>query len=65
MYKVESEGFLEPRMQNIAVLANIDKNSLIPHVETKHLHQAMKDLMEGSMLKKNMEIFNKIFHESG
>ena len=65
VHKVENEGFLDPRMQNIVILAYIDKKGLIPHVEKHHLMQAMKDLMKGSMLEKNMTIFNKIFHESG
>lgn len=60
VHKVENEGFLDPRMQNIAILANIDKNNLVPHVENHHLIQAMEDLMKESMLEKNMKIFNKI-----
>ncbi len=59
VHKVENEGCPDPRMQNIAILANIDKNNLVPHVEKHHLIQAMEDLMKESMLEKNMEIFNK------
>jgi len=65
VYKVDHEGLLDSRMQNIAILANIDKNRLIPHVEKHHLIQAMRDLMKGSMLKQNMAILNKISPESG
>ena len=57
--KVESDNILDPRMQNIAVLADIDHYGLIPHVEKHHLVQAMKDLMQGSMLEKNMAIFKQ------
>ncbi|MBW2659927.1 MAG: 2-oxoacid:acceptor oxidoreductase family protein [Deltaproteobacteria bacterium] len=57
VYKVENGGLMEPKMQNIAVLANIDKNNLIPLVKTRHLIQAMEDLMTGPMLEKNMAIF--------
>ncbi len=65
VYKVDHEGLLDSRMQNIAILANIDKNRLIPHVEKHHLIQAMRDLMKGSMLKQNMAILNTISPESG
>jgi indolepyruvate ferredoxin oxidoreductase beta subunit len=64
VYKVDHEGLLDSRMQNIAILANINKNRLIPHVEKHHLIQAMRDLMKGSMLKQNMAILNKISPES-
>ena len=60
VYKVENEGLDDPRMQNIAILAHIDKNNLVPHVEKHHLAQAMEDLMTGVMLEKNMAIFNTI-----
>jgi indolepyruvate ferredoxin oxidoreductase beta subunit len=65
VYKVDHEGLLDSRMQNIAILANINKNRLIPHVEKHHLIQAMRDLMKGSMLKQNMAILNTISRESG
>jgi len=64
VHKVENEKLDDPRMQNIAILANIDKNKLIPHVEKHHLIQAMGDLMKGSMLKKNMAVFNKSSSQS-
>jgi indolepyruvate ferredoxin oxidoreductase beta subunit len=65
VHKVDHEGLLDSRMQNIAILANIDKKRLIPHVERHHLIRAMRDLMKGSMLKQNMAILNKISPESG
>ena len=57
VYKVENEGLMESKMQNIAVLASIDKNNLIPPVKTHHLIRAMEDLMTGPMLERNMAIF--------
>jgi indolepyruvate ferredoxin oxidoreductase beta subunit len=65
VHKVDREGLLDSRMQNIAILANIDKKRLIPNVERHHLIRATRDLMKGSMLQQNMEIFNKISPESG
>jgi len=57
VYRVENEDLADPRMQNIAVLADINKNNLIPLVGKDHLIHAMQDLMTGPMLKKNMVIF--------
>jgi indolepyruvate ferredoxin oxidoreductase beta subunit len=60
VHKVENEDLDDPRMQNIAILASIDKNNLVPHVEKHHLVHAMEDLMTGLMLEKNMAVFNAI-----
>lgn len=60
VHKVENEVLNDPRMQNIAILANIDKNNLVPRVEKHHLVQAMEDLMTGAMLEKNIAVFNTI-----
>ena len=45
------------RMQNVALLARIDKERLVPGVDSGHYRQAMEDLMAGSMLKKNMALY--------
>ena len=45
------------RMQNMALLARIDKEGLVPDVKSDHYRQAMEDLMAGSMLKKNMALY--------
>jgi len=58
VYKVENEKLDDPRMQNIAILANINKNSLVPFVKKHHLILAMEDLMTGVMLEKNLMIFS-------
>ena len=57
--KVFKENLKDARMQNIVLLATIDKHRLIPDIKTEHYIQAMEDLMEGSMLENNM----KVFHE--
>lgn len=49
----------DTRMQNIVLLAHIDKNSLIPVIETDHYIQAMEDLMTGTMLDKNLKLFRE------
>lgn len=49
----------DARMQNMVLLAGIDRHGLIPHVETVHYELAMADLMTGSMLEKNMALFRE------
>ena len=49
----------DARMQNIVLLANIDKYSLIPGVKKEHYTQAMEDLLEGRLLETNIEMFEK------
>ncbi len=47
----------EARMQNMALLARIDRHALIPGLGSNHYRQAMKDLMAGKMLEKNMALY--------
>lgn len=47
------------RMQNIVILARIDRNDLLPGVSTNHYRRAMEDLMDGDMLDKNLVLFEK------
>jgi len=56
-HRVIRQNLSNPQMQNIAVLAVIDQTSLIPGIETRHFEAAMKDLMSGEMLAKNMRLF--------
>lgn len=46
------------RMQNMAVLADICRQRLIPGIDLNHYQTAMTDLMTGAMLEKNMAIFS-------
>ncbi|MCP3889067.1 MAG: pyruvate ferredoxin oxidoreductase [Desulfobulbaceae bacterium] len=64
VYKVDNKTLDDPRMQNIALLANINKMNLLPQVKTEHLLEAMEDLMEGAMLQNNMAIFKKMANYS-
>ena len=47
----------DARMQNVALLARIDKEGLVPGVKSDHYRQALKDLMAVSMLEKNMALY--------
>ena len=57
--KVFKDDLKDTRMQNIVLLANIDRYHLIPGIQTEHYIKAMEDLMEGNMLKNNMKLFQE------
>jgi indolepyruvate ferredoxin oxidoreductase beta subunit len=59
-YSIYIEDLPDSRMQNVALLASIDKLNLIQEVETTHFLLAMKDLMTGKMLDLNVELFKRI-----
>jgi indolepyruvate ferredoxin oxidoreductase beta subunit len=60
LYKIFRGDLPDTRMQNVALLAGIDKYQLIPDVKTEHYLLAMKDLMKGRMLDLNSEWFRRI-----
>ncbi len=56
---VFDETLPDARMQNMVVLGLTAKQQLIPGLESAHYEQAMEDLMDGSMLEKNLALFRK------
>jgi len=56
-FKVFVKNLDEARMQNIALLQCINNKNLLPGVEKKHYIMAMSDLLAGSMLEKNLKLF--------
>jgi indolepyruvate ferredoxin oxidoreductase beta subunit len=60
VHKVKDDSITDPRMQNIAVLAQLNRNGLIPELTEGHILAAMEDLMGGSMLAKNVSLFKGI-----
>jgi indolepyruvate ferredoxin oxidoreductase, beta subunit len=60
VYRIFRPDLADARMQNTAVLAGIHQNRLIPGIALDHYQNAMSDLMEGSMLEKNMALMNEI-----
>jgi indolepyruvate ferredoxin oxidoreductase beta subunit len=52
-------GLKDVRMQNMIVLANIEKNKLIPGIKKAHYYEAMEDLMQGTLLKTNLKLFEE------
>jgi indolepyruvate ferredoxin oxidoreductase beta subunit len=57
VFKVFEPQLPDARMQNIAILAVIVKNNLVPGVGPENYRSAMEDLMAGSMLERNMALF--------
>ncbi|MEJ2038365.1 MAG: hypothetical protein P8X55_05450, partial [Desulfosarcinaceae bacterium] len=60
LVRVSIPDLSEARMQNIAVLATMDKNGLVQGIETEHYRLAMEDLMAGGMLEKNLGLFDQV-----
>ena len=56
--RVFQEDLEDIRMQNIVVLAEIDRRGLIPGIDRNNYLQAMADIMTGSMLDKNRTLFD-------
>lgn len=50
----------DPRMQNVAVIATVVREKLIPGLEKKHVIQALGDLMSGPLLEKNLDLLNRL-----
>lgn len=50
----------DPRMQNIVVLAAVERFHLVPGLQHDHLVQAMGDLMSDSMLEGNLALFRQV-----
>ncbi len=60
VHRVKNDSISDPRMQNIVVLSHLHKKALIPHRKEEHFLSAMVDLMDGSMLDKNTELFKSM-----
>jgi len=53
------EDLEDIRMQNMVLLANINKHHLVPEISTHHFVMAMEDLMEGKTLENNLTLFQR------
>ena len=58
--RVFQSGIEDPRMQNVAVLAEICLLGLIPGVNAGHVEAALNDLLAGPVLEKNLALFHTI-----
>ncbi len=60
--RVFQSGLEDPRMQNVAVLAEICRQELILGLGAGHVEAALNDLLSGPVLEKNLALFRKIIH---
>ena len=60
LHRVFVPDLPDTRMQNIVLLAHLDRVGLIEGIRTEHFVQAMDDLMTGGMLQANEAIFRKV-----
>jgi indolepyruvate ferredoxin oxidoreductase beta subunit len=58
-FRIFKTDLEDVRMQNVVVLAHIDKNRLVPGVGTDHYRAAMTDLLRGGLLEKNLALFDQ------
>ncbi len=59
LFRIFRPDLKDPRMQNMVVLANLQKHRLIRGLDVAHYHQAMGDLMAGTVLEKNLALFDE------
>jgi indolepyruvate ferredoxin oxidoreductase beta subunit len=60
LHRVFQPDLPDTRMQNIVVLAHVNRTGLIPNLKTEHYLAAMEDLMAGKMLESNKAMFRQI-----
>ena len=58
--KVFKEDLEDSRMQNVVILAEIAKRNLISEIDIEDYKKALKDLLKGEVLNKNLDIFEEI-----
>ena len=54
--RVGQEAVTDPRMQNVAVLAAICRQGLVPGLKLEHVRSALSDLMSGPALTANLAL---------
>jgi indolepyruvate ferredoxin oxidoreductase beta subunit len=59
-YRIIPTALSSPKMQNIALLASIAKYNCIPNITPSHYEEALKDLLEGNKLEKNLSLFREL-----
>jgi indolepyruvate ferredoxin oxidoreductase beta subunit len=59
VHAVLREDIADPRMQNVALLGVVSARKLVPGIRAEHYEQAMNDLLKGSALEANLELFRR------
>ena len=58
LIRVHHPNLTDARMQNIVVLAHIQRLGLIQPLEAAHYQQALEDLLRGRVLEENLSLFH-------
>jgi indolepyruvate ferredoxin oxidoreductase beta subunit len=58
LIRVHRPNLTDARMQNIVVLAHIQRLGLIARLEAAHYQQALEDLLKGEVLAENLALFH-------
>jgi len=58
LIRVHRPNLTDARMQNIVILAHIQRLGLIARIEAAHYQQALEDLLRGSTLEENLGLFH-------
>ena len=58
--RVFLKNLADARMQNVAVMATLAREKLVPGLDPEHFQQALNDLLRGPVLKANLELFQSI-----
>lgn len=58
--RVFKEDLEDARMQNVVILAEIARRKLITDIEIEDYKKALKDLLKGEVLNKNLDVFQEI-----
>ena len=57
VFRVFKEDLIDSRMQNVVIIGELAKESLIPGVSREHYVKALRDLLSGRTLERNLEVF--------
>ena len=57
--RVFRENLRDSRMQNVVILSELAKLKLVPSVEMSHYEMALRDLLDGEVLERNLEVLRE------
>jgi indolepyruvate ferredoxin oxidoreductase beta subunit len=61
-FKVFTPDLPDVRMQNVVVLGSINRHRLVPDITSEDYTKALKDLLQGETLQRNLKLFEEISH---
>ena len=61
-FKVFETHLADARMQNVVVLGTMNRHHLVPDITSEDYTKAMKDLLRGETLQRNLKLFEEVSH---